>query len=200
MESPLHLHPSRCSLLPRNDYCKRLNNLEQTCSSISFYWALKEPVPEFTGHNIFLADAYQESFDEIFEKGELPSQPSFYVNVPSRLDPSAAPKGKETVVVLVPCGPLREGKKPGVAATPAEFEKIKQRARKQVIETIAKRINRPDFESLIEHEIFNDPFTWKEKFNLFRGSILGLSHTIMQVLCFRPSTQHSYYRNLFFVG
>lgn len=161
---------------------------------------MKEPVPELSAHNIFLAREYRESFDEIFAKGECPSKPSFYMNVPSRMDPTAAPAGKETVVVLLPCGALPQGKKPGVATTQAEMDAIIQRARKQLLQTISERINRPDFESLIEHEIINDPFTWKEKFNLYRGSILGLSHTIMQVLCFRPSTQHAHYRNLFFVG
>ncbi len=192
--------PTQSSLLPPDPYTKRLNKLEQTCSSISFYWSLKEVVPELVGHNIFLASAYQESFDEIFEKGELPSQPSFYINVPSRLDPTAAPKGKDTVVVLVPCGPLRQDRKPGVADTPEQLAKIIARAREQIVQTIAERIGRPDFGSLIEHEIINDPFTWKEKYNLFRGSILGLSHTILQVLCFRPSTQHARYKNMFFVG
>ncbi|KDN52487.1 phytoene desaturase [Tilletiaria anomala UBC 951] len=188
------------NLLPESSYSQGLRKLEQTCSSFSFYWALKETVLELSGHNIFLADQYQESFDEIFDKGELPSQPSFYVNVPSRLDPTAAPPGKDTLVVLVPCGLLRADNTPGVADTHEELERLKERARRQIIEAISKRLNRPDFESLIEHEIVNDPFTWKEKFNLFRGSILGLSHSIMQVLYFRPSTQHSYYRNLFFVG
>lgn len=31
----------------------------------------------------------------------MPSDPSFYVNIPSRVDPSAAPEGKDAVIVLV---------------------------------------------------------------------------------------------------
>ncbi|PWY98742.1 putative phytoene dehydrogenase [Testicularia cyperi] len=193
------------NLLPPSNYAKRLRTKDQTCSSISFYWSLTSTVEELGGHNIFLADAYQESFDEIFRDGDTPSEPSFYVNVPSRLDPSAAPPGKDTLVILVPCGPISIPEKP--CSDPAkgarsreQFAATKDRARRQVIETLKKRLNRPDFEDLIDHEIINDPFDWQDKFNLFRGSILGLSHTIPQVLWFRPSIQHASYSNLFFVG
>lgn len=180
------------SLLPPSSYSKRLKQKDQTCSSISFYWALSSVVPELRGHNIFLADAYQESFNEIFRDGDLPSEPSFYVNVPSRLDPSAAPAGKDTLVVLVPCGPIsipgKSSSDPAKGAhTREQFAQTRERARRQVIATLERRLGRPDFESLIEHEVVNDPFDWQDKFNLFRGSILGLSHTIPQVLWFRPS-------------
>lgn len=193
------------NLLSPSSYATRLKSKDQTCSSISFYWALSSVVEELGGHNIFLADAYQESFDEIFRDGDTPSEPSFYVNVPSRLDASAAPAGKDTLVILVPCGPISIPEKPCAdpakgARTRDQFAATVQRARTQVIATLSKRLNRPDFESLIQHEIVNDPFDWADKFNLFRGSILGLSHTIPQVLWFRPSIQHAKYNNLFFVG
>ncbi len=192
-------------LLPPSSYAKKLRSKDQTCSSISFYWSLNSVVEELGGHNIFLADAYQESFDEIFRDGDTPTEPSFYVNVPSRLDPSAAPPGKDTLVILVPCGPISIPEKPCTdpskgARSREQFQKTKERARRQVIETLKKRLNRPDFEQLIDHEIVNDPFDWRDKFNLFRGSILGLSHTIPQVLWFRPSIQHASFSNLFFVG
>lgn len=191
------------NLLPPSPYASRLAVKDQTCSSISFYWGLSEVVPELGGHNIFLADAYRESFDDIFERGDLPKEPSFYVNVPSRLDPSAAPPGKDTVVILVPCGPLPQKGKKGQESgsrTREEFEATKQRARAQVLATLSKRLNRPDLESLIEQEVVNDPFDWADKFSLWRGSILGLSHTIPQVLWFRPPPQHDRFKNLFFVG
>lgn len=81
-----------------------------------------------------------------------------------------------------------------------EFKGVTERARRQVLETLKKRLGGVDIEPLIEQEVVNDPFDWKERFGLWRGSILGLSHTIPQVLWFRPSPQHKRYENLFFVG
>ncbi|KAM3422490.1 hypothetical protein BST61_g2837 [Cercospora zeina] len=97
------------NLLPvKTPYAESLKGRPGSCSSISFYWALNRQVPELEAHNIFLADEYRESFDSIFKKHLIPDEPSFYVNVPSRVDPTAAPEGKDSVVVLVPVGHLLE--------------------------------------------------------------------------------------------
>lgn len=72
-------------------------------------------------------------------------------------------------------------------------------ARDTVIKTMKARIG-VDLAPLIENEIINTPYTWQEKFNLDKGAILGLSHSIMNVLAFRPGTQHSKYKNLYFAG
>ncbi|GAA5795751.1 hypothetical protein HPULCUR_001113 [Helicostylum pulchrum] len=170
-----------------------------TSSSISFYWSMKEKVPQLDVHNIFLAEAYQQSFDEIFNNHTLPSEASFYVNVPSRIDPSAAPEGKDTVIVLVPIGHMKS-----LAGNAEEenYPKMVERARAMVLEVMEHRLGMKNFFDLIEHESYNDPAIWQSKFNLWRGSILGLSHDILQVLWFRPSTKDSTGRfdNLFFVG
>lgn len=105
--------------------------------------------------------------------------------------------------MLVPCGPLPQEGKKGQETGPRsreEFAEVTKRARRQVLETLRRRLKGVDIEQLIEHEVVNDPFDWQERFSLWRGSILGLSHTIPQVLWFRPSPQHRKYDNLFFVG
>jgi phytoene desaturase (3,4-didehydrolycopene-forming) len=171
-----------------------------TSSSISFYWSLSRKVTELDVHNIFLAEAYKESFDEIFKNHTLPSEASFYVNVPSRIDPSAAPEGKDSVIVLVPIGHM---KSMTGDATLENYPQVVQKARSMVLEVIQRRIGiKESFEDLIENEIVNDPGVWQSKFNLWRGSILGLSHDIFQVLAFRPTTKDATkrYDNLFFVG
>lgn len=76
-------------LLPTTEYGTRLGEKGQfTSSSISFYWGMKQKISELDTHNIFLAEQYQSSFDDIFKRKLLPEDPSFYVNVPSRIDPS----------------------------------------------------------------------------------------------------------------
>ncbi|ORE02407.1 phytoene dehydrogenase [Rhizopus microsporus var. microsporus] len=176
---------------------KTLASKKLTSSSISFYWSMNKKIPQFDVHNIFLAESYKESFDEIFEQYGLPSEASFYVNVPSRVDPSAAPDGKDSVIVLVPIGHMKSQTGEG-----EDYADLVNRAREMVLSVIQSRLGIKDFASMIEHEIVNDPKTWQAKFNLWRGSILGLSHNVFQVLWFRPSTRDTTnrYRNLFFVG
>jgi hypothetical protein len=39
----------------------------------------------WTGWVYKQAEEYEESFDDIFKKSDMPREPSFYVNVPSRM-------------------------------------------------------------------------------------------------------------------
>ncbi|PNS19586.1 Phytoene desaturase [Sphaceloma murrayae] len=211
------------NLLPPTPYAKSLAKRPTSCSSISFYWALDRKVPELSAHNIFLADEYRESFDNIFKKHLIPNEPSFYVNVPSRVDDTAAPEGKDTLVILVPVGHLLEPdstpssypqsygqtkhltngvnghsdptkltNSPSASGIPPtttqDFPKMLALARRTILSTISSRIG-VDLAPFITHEITNDPFTWREKFNLDRGAILGLSHSFFNVLSFRPATR-----------
>lgn len=180
-------------LLPKTQYADSLGKKELTSSSISFYWSMKAVVPQLQAHNVFLAEDYKESFDQIFKLHSLPDEPSFYLNVPSRIDPTAAPDGKDTIVVLVPVGHMSD-------RVVVDFDVLVNKARDQVIETLEKRLKIVDFKSMIDHEIVNDPRSWQNEFNLWKGSILGLSHSLFQILCFRPSLKCKIFENLYFVG
>ncbi|KAF2724706.1 Phytoene dehydrogenase [Polychaeton citri CBS 116435] len=202
------------NLLPKTPYAESLSGRPASCSSISFYWGLSKQVPELEAHNIFLADEYKESFDNIFKRHLIPDQPSFYVNVPSRVDGSAAPAGKDSIVVLVPVGHLIEdgaqdttkvqksqlnGNTDLKALSPKGQSGIRPvehqdwtamiaLARKTILQTIKARTG-ADLGPLIATELTNDPMSWKARFNLDKGAILGLSHSFFNVLCFRPSTR-----------
>jgi phytoene desaturase (3,4-didehydrolycopene-forming) len=188
-------------LLPSSSKAVSLSKKSASCSSISFYWAMDKQIPELTAHNIFLADDYKESFDDIFKRQLIPQEPSFYVNVPSHVDPSAAPDGKDTVVVLVPVGHLLEnhatnGLDP---QSKQDWNAMVNKAREKVLTTIEGRTGAKMRHSII-HEEINTPGSWKEKFNLDKGAILGLSHSFFNVLSFRPNTKHAKYQDLYFVG
>jgi phytoene desaturase (3,4-didehydrolycopene-forming) len=194
------------NLLPQSSYATSLSKRQTSCSSLSFYWALSRTVPELQAHNIFLAEEYKNSFDSIFKDHLIPKDPSFYVNVPSRVDPSAAPPNCDAIVVLVPVGHLlsddkatHQGMASSIEKTVQDWPALIATARKQVLKTIQARTG-VDIAPLIIHEQTNDPLSWKETFNLDRGAILGLSHSFFNVLSFRPKTKHASIKGLYFVG
>lgn len=202
---------SYSNLLPRSpsieSKSKSLQTKDASCSSISFYWSLDRKVPELSTHNIFLAEEYQESFDSIFAKHTLPDEPSFYVNVPSRVDPTAAPEGCDSVIVLVPVGHLTRSKgmsaDDGLPADEQRWDQIVARARAAILKTINARTGLAGAQPLqdsIRHEIVNTPLTWENKFNLDKGAILGLSHNFFNVLWFRPKTRAAELGSTYFVG
>ncbi|KAF2856546.1 Phytoene dehydrogenase-like protein, partial [Plenodomus tracheiphilus IPT5] len=193
-------------LLPASSFSRSLLKRKASCSSISFYWALDRQFPQLTAHNIFLAEDYKESFDSIFKKHLIPDQPSFYVNVPSRVDPSAAPKNCDSIVVLVPVGHLQDsttnthkGSQGSSHGPTQDWETMVSTARNTILQTIESRLNISLANHIIKEEI-NTPPTWKTAFNLDRGAILGLSHSFFNVLSFRPRTKHSSVQGLYFVG
>lgn len=192
-------------LLPNSGYAQSLSKRKASCSSISFYWAMDRQFPELSAHNIFLAEDYKESFDSIFKKHQIPDEPSFYVNVPSRVDPSAAPPGCDTIVILVPVGHLLDSHSeshrgtPGTESGTQDWNKMVSIARTTILRTMESRL-KVDLTPHILHESVNTPPTWKSTFNLDRGAILGLSHSFFNVLSFRPKTKHANIDNLYFVG
>ncbi|KAF2679432.1 phytoene dehydrogenase [Lentithecium fluviatile CBS 122367] len=193
------------NLLPSTSYATSLSKREASCSSISFYWALDRQFTELSAHNIFLAEDYQESFDSIFKKHLIPDQPSFYVNVPSRVDPTAAPEGCDSIVILVPVGHLLDDVSEShrgtlsSTGTTQDWDAMVSVARETIMKTIEYRL-KISLGPHILHESVNTPSTWKSAFNLDRGAILGLSHSFFNVLSFRPKTKHPSIDNLYFVG
>ncbi|KAI0169752.1 phytoene dehydrogenase [Hypoxylon sp. FL1284] len=189
-------------------YARSLRRRDGSCSSVSFYWSLDRKVPELQTHNIFLADQYRESFDAIFDRKQLPADPSFYVNVPSRVDPTAAPAGRDSVVVLVPTGHLlqrtadadADADEKGLPRGAQDWDALVARARAAVLDTISARTGCGPLAPHIAHESVNAPPTWEARFNLDRGSILGLGHGFLNVLSFRPRTRAEGLRGVYFVG
>ncbi|KIX06153.1 uncharacterized protein Z518_04127 [Rhinocladiella mackenziei CBS 650.93] len=175
-----------------------LSKKPTSCSSISFYWSVDQVIPELGTHNVFLADDYKSSFDEIFQRQQLPIEPSFHVNVPSRIDTSAAPTGRDSIIVLVSCGHLLEGGADR-GLDSQDWPAMVSKARNTVLETVRQRTG-VNLQSHVIHEIVNSPASWKEKFNLDKGAILGLSHSFFNVLSFRPATKHVHVGSLYFVG
>ncbi|KAI4157856.1 MAG: hypothetical protein L6R39_000585 [Caloplaca ligustica] len=193
------------NLLPPSSYARSLQKRSTSCSSISFYWAMNRRIPELTTHNIFLAEHYRESFDDIFKQQLIPKEPSFYLNVPSRIDPTAAPDGKDSIAVLVPVGHLLDekqglGRKGLDVQSKQDWEAMVTKARQTVFKTVEARTGAQDLQGALVKEMVNTPQSWKDVFNLDKGAILGLSHSFFNVLSFRPKTKHPSLERLHFVG
>lgn len=109
------------------------------------------------------------------------------------MDSTAAPPGKDAIMVLCPVGHIN-------TKVPQDWDKLLSKAREFIIKTLSERLEIPDFKYLIDSEEVNTPMVWQEKFGLWNGSALGLSHNIFQVCWFRPSPSHNRYSNVYFVG
>lgn len=171
-----------------------------SCSSISFFWSFSEQIPQLRPHNVFIAGEYRKSSDVIFDEHGVPEDPSFYVNVPSRVDDSAAPAGKDSVMVLVPVGHLPQVTNANTEDEKRIWDSLVARTKKELISIIEQRTGARNLRLKLLNEQVNTPLTWRDKFNLDRGAILGLSHSFENVGCFRPDVKHPDVRGLYFAG
>ncbi|GAB1206110.1 hypothetical protein APSETT445_004791 [Aspergillus pseudonomiae] len=80
------------------------------------------------------------------------------------------------------------------------LEETVSKLREQVLDIIEERTGASNLRKKLLSENVDTPLSWESKYNLDRGSILGLSHSFFNVLSFRPKTRHSSIERLFFVG
>ncbi|MGZ3479745.1 MAG: phytoene desaturase family protein, partial [Myxococcaceae bacterium] len=168
---------------------KRAGKLKYTSSGYMMYLGLDRQVPELGHHNVFFGGDYRGSFEDIFERFRVPADPSFYVAVANRTDPSLAPTGRDGLYVLVPV-PRQH---PSI-----DWAQLGPQVRAQVFTRL--REEGLDLERHIVTERVFTPDDWASRFSLEHGSAFGLSHHFFQIGPFRPSNQDRTVRNLFFVG
>lgn len=168
----------------------KAEKLRYTSSAYMMYLGVKRRYDGLLHHNVIFGGDYKGSFTDIFEKKIVPEDPSFYVNAPAHTDPSLAPKGKDSLYVLVPV-PHRT---PGI-----DWKVEGPKVRRKVLDRLAQ-LGHGDLEKDIEVERTFTPDDYEFTLNLERGSAFGLSHDFFQVGPFRPGNQDAHLKNLFFVG
>jgi len=178
-------------LLPDQGAAKRMAHKRFSCSTVSFFWGVDKVYPQVGPHTLFLVDNYKENFDSI-ERRVMPANPSVYLHAPTRLDPTTAPDGQDTLIGIVPVGHLGDHEENDWA------HKIDQ-ARDALFNQL-KLVGITDLESHIKFEVNYTPMSWRHRYNLLKGSTHGLAHTLFQLGYFRPHNRHATYRNLYFVG
>jgi phytoene desaturase len=169
---------------------QKLENYKQASSALLFYWGVDDPCEQMLHHNVYLCKDFKGNLEEIFHKKKLPKDPSFYTYIPTKTDPTLAPKGKSVFYVLVPV-PNLDSK--------VNWEKGIKRLKKQVISRLKTEFDL-DIEKKIKVESVFTPEDFKNKYNLHIGSAFGLSHHFFQSGYFRPHNKSKDIKNLYFVG
>lgn len=188
-------------LLPDAAVAARLQRRTFSGSALSFFWGTDRPYPQLGPHTLFLGADFRDNFDRIEQNRPLPARPSIYVHAPVRLDETAAPSGRDTIIAIVPTGHLRydgpdsEQRAEEDRSWAAELG----RARAAVLERLAE-IGLDDVEEHITVETTATPRTWQLHHNLARGATHGLAHTATQLAYLRPHNRHGRYGNLYFAG
>lgn len=167
----------------------KLDKMHWTLAPFTVYLGVKGKIDNLIHHNYFLGQNFKGYADKIFTSSVSPQKPYYYVNASSKYDLTCAPEGHENLFILCPVPDLR-------------FKKgwdDKEEFTDTIINDLGKRVGY-DIANNIVYKNIKTPIDWQNKFNLYRGSGLGLAHDINQVGAFRPKNKDEKLRNLFYVG
>lgn len=183
------VYPTYKHLLKHIKMPRSIRTQERSSSGIIFYWGIKKQFPQLDLHNIFFSEAYEKEFQAIFKEGTLIDDPTIYVNISSKVDPSDAPDGAENWFVLLNAP----------ANTHQNWDEIISVVRKNVIQKLERILNEP-LEPYIEFEAILDPRSIERKTSSYQGSLYGTSsnHTFAAFL--RHTNDHTTIDNLYFCG
>lgn len=158
-------------------------------SALIMYLGVRGKIPELTHHNLLFSKDWQRNFREIFDRPRWPKDPSLYICKPSETDRAVAPKNHENVFVLVP-----------IAAGLRYDDKLLEHYADKTLETIEKHMHVKDLRERIVYKKLFSVKDFESQYNSYKGSALGLAHTLRQTALGRPNNISKKVKDLYYVG
>jgi len=188
-----------------------------SCGVISFHWSLRQALTDLNTHNVFMSVSNRQAAEQswkVVRDSNLPfTSPddpfNFYVHRASKTDPSAAPLGMDSILVLVPCQTLQRNeryaslpRKEAIRKYRDQFnESFIDKARQAVFKRMSAVESLRDLSSQILDEVVDTPATYADQYNCGAGTPFALSHGFAQLSVTRPGPASSTrFSNVFFCG
>ena len=157
-------------------------------SAVVFYLGVNKKIKNLLHHNLFFDEDFSAHVEEIYKDPSWPEKPLFYTCVPSKTDPSVAPKDCENLFILIP-----------VATGLIESEMIITKYYDQII----SRLENFTGENIREHVIYKKSFSHQDfisSYNSYKGNAYGLANTLRQTAILKPSLKNKKVKNLYYTG
>ena len=181
--------PTYRSLLSNHKAPERILKQPRSSSALIFYWGIKKRFPELDLHNIFFSEDYKTEFDYIFNRKDVCSDPTVYVNITAKDEKGDAPEGCENWFTMINV--------PG--NTSQDWDGIIGKSRKNIIEKLS-RLLKVNLTELIEFESILDPRTIESRTQSYQGSLYGASSNNKYAAFLRHPNFTERIANLYFCG
>jgi phytoene desaturase len=178
-------------LLPegkRNYSASYWNSRTLAPSSLIFYLGLNKKLKNVLHHNLFFDRDFGLHAKEIYEHPQWPTEPLFYVSVPSVTDPAVAPADHENVFILMPVAPGLD-----------DHESIREKYFDLIISRMESLTGQKIKDSIIYKRSYAHS-NFVSDYNSFRGNAYGLANTLRQTANLKPSILNKNVPNLFYTG
>lgn len=175
-------------LLPVDSRRARLlTKIDSSCSGLIMMLGVEGQHEKLAHHNIFFSSDYPREFDDIFNRGVPPDEPTIYVAITSKSDPQDAPEGCENWFVLVNAPPLGDG-----------FDWLDQT--EIYGERVLKRLSGFGLDVRIRSKHILTPLDLERLTGARRGALYGASSNNMFATFRRPHNRAKDIRGLYFAG
>ncbi len=158
-------------------------------SCLIFYCGLNKKLKNVQHHNLFFDQDFNQHAKEIYDSPKWPSNPLFYVSVPSKTDSTVAPEGMENMFILIPVAP--------------GLKDDQEDTREKYFNIVVNRFESLTNQKIKENIIFKRSYAYSnfvEDYNAFKGNAYGLANTLKQTAFLKPSLKSKKVKNIYFTG
>ncbi len=187
--SDIDIHQFYSSLLPDNKQLAKITQEERSSSALIFYWGMKGISPELDIHNIFFSSDYQDEFEHLFRKKNLCNDPTIYIYISSKYNPTDAPEGCENWFVMINAP----------ADTGQNWNELITQSRQRIQEKLERMMGKKLSQNIICEQILSPPDIFKQTGSV-NGSLYGSSSNSRYASFNRHANFHGDIRGLYFVG
>ncbi len=155
-------------------------------SALLYYVGLNKRLRNTLHHSLFFDVPFDKHGAEIYTTPQWPTDPLFYVSVPSVTDRNVAPEG-ENLVFLIPVA--------------SGLQDDSESLREKYFTMIMERMEKHTGESISSSVVYKKSYAVSDfvsDYNSFRGNAYGLANTLRQTALLRPSCQSKKVKNLFY--
>jgi phytoene desaturase len=170
---------------------KKLSKKWFSCSTFMVYLAL-DKLYDLPFHSIYFAKEYRDQLDKIHHNQPIGEKDfSFYVRNASILDKTLAPEWHSWIYMLIPVSNLRSGESWNEIQNSAWYE--------TALKMLESRVWLSDIRNHIVASETINPKDWENR-GVYMGATFNLSHSLSQMLYFRPHNEFECVTNCYLVG
>jgi phytoene desaturase len=157
-------------------------------SAFMLYLGVEGDVDPLAHHTLVLPTDWDEHFETIFDDPAWPSDPAYYLSIPSLTDDDVAPDGHHAVVLLVPIAPgLDDSRQRRTAFRDRLLADLADHTGVDLRDRI-----------VVERSVCVSEFA--QRYHTPGGTALGLAHTLDQTGPLRPSHHADSVDGLYYAG
>ncbi|WP_265530474.1 phytoene desaturase [Sphingomicrobium marinum] len=176
---------------PRAAHQKSVKRKRFSPSLFVLHFGLEGTCPDVPHHMIMFGPRYKGLLGDIYNKGNLATDPALYLHHPTKTDPSMAPEGCSTFYALAPV--------PHMGKAPVDWDAEGPKYADVVLDVIEERLI-PDVRSRIRTQFHYSPADFKTDLFAHLGSAFSLEPVLTQSAWFRTHNRDDKLSNLYFVG